>query len=219
MMLRKIVSVLAALVFALGLGFIVSGTAVAAATPMGGGSGIIINDQVICTLTTIGHDSGGRLVGITAGHCGEPGATVVPEDDQGAGVVGTFVKSNPDLDYAVIAFDPGKVTPVRTIRGATITAIGTPASFPAVACKEGRTTGNTCGIVWGDLSADAQTWTQVCVDHGDSGAPVTVGTTLVAMVNAYVFVPCLGPELGTNMSSILASINSQGGVGAGYQPI
>lgn len=218
-MCQKIVSVLAALVFAVGLGFIASGTAVAAATPLGGGSGIIIDNQVVCTLTTIGHDNGGQLVGITAGHCGDPGASVVPENDQGAGVVGRFVTSNSDLDYAVIAFDQGKITPVRTVGGATITSIGEPASFPAVACKQGRTTGNTCGVVWGDLTSDAQTWTQVCVDHGDSGAPVTVGTTLVAMVNAYAYIPCLGPELGTNMNSIMSSINAGGGVGAGYRPI
>lgn len=218
-MLQRIISVLAAVVIALGLGLVVTGTAVAAATPLGGGSGIIISDETICTLTTIGRDNGGRLVGITAGHCGGPGSTVVPEDDEGAGIVGTFVESNSELDYAIIEFNPAKVTPVRTVDSATITSIGQPASFPAIACKEGRTTGQTCGVVWGNLSADAQTWTQVCVDHGDSGAPVTVGTTLVAMVNAYLYVPCLGPELGTNMSSIIADINSDGGVGAGFQPI
>ena len=73
-MLQRIVSALAALVLALGLGFIVSSNAVAAPTPMGGGSGIIIDNQLVCTLTTIGHDNGGRLVGITAGHCGGPGS-------------------------------------------------------------------------------------------------------------------------------------------------
>ena len=170
-MLQRIVSALAALVLALGLGFIVSSNAVAAPTPMGGGSGIIIDNQLVCTLTTIGHDNGGRLVGITAGHCGGPGSFVIPESNEEAGVVGTFVESNPDLDYGVIQFDPGKVTPVRTVGAATITSIGAPASFPATACKEGRTTGTTCGVVWGDLSADASTWTQICVDHGDSGSP------------------------------------------------
>ncbi|MGV0155197.1 S1 family peptidase [Rhodococcus sp. GB-02] len=218
-MLQRIVSALAALVLALGLGFIVSSNAVAAPTPMGGGSGIIIDNQLVCTLTTIGHDNGGRLVGITAGHCGGPGSSVIPESNEGAGVVGTFVESNPELDYGVIQFDPAKVTPVRTVGAATITSIGAPASFPATACKEGRTTGTTCGVVWGDLSADASTWTQICVDHGDSGAPVTVGTTLVAMVNAYLWVPCLGPELGTNMTSIVDTIDAHGGVGAGYRPI
>ncbi|MER5837326.1 hypothetical protein ABT116_42840, partial [Streptomyces sp. NPDC002130] len=80
-MLQRIVSALAALVLALGLGFIVSSNAVAAPTPMGGGSGIIIDNQLVCTLTTIGHDNGGRLVGITAGHCGGPGSFVIPESN------------------------------------------------------------------------------------------------------------------------------------------
>lgn len=218
-MRQRILCALSALVLALAFPIIVSGSAGAAATPMGGGSGIIINDDVICTLTTIGHDNAGRLVGITAGHCGDPGATVVSEGDQNAGVIGNFVVSNSDLDYAVIEFDPAKVTPVRSVGSATITSIGAPATFPALACKEGRTTGATCGIVWGDLSSDASTWTQICVDHGDSGSPVTVGETLVAMVNAYMWVPCIGPELGTNMSSIMTSINSGSGPGAGFRPI
>lgn len=218
-MVQRIFSLLAAVVFALGLGFVVSGTAAAAGTPMGGGSGIVIDNQVVCTLTTIGLDNSGQLIGITAGHCGGPGAEVMSESNMNAGVVGTFAYSNSELDYAVIMFDPAEVAPVRTVGGTTITDIGEPASFPAIACKQGRTTGNTCGVVWGDLTADESTWTQVCVDHGDSGAPVTVGTTLVAMVNAYAYVACLGPELGTNMTSIISDINSLGGVGAGFDPI
>ncbi len=60
---------------------------------------------------------------------------------------------------------------------------------------------------------------QLCVIEGDSGSPVVVGTTLVAMVNAYLGVACLGPELGTNMTAIIDNINATGGVGAGFRPI
>lgn len=214
--LSLIFAVTAVVAAMLGIG---TATAAPPTTVMGGGSGIVIDDKYECTLTTIGHDNAGRLVGITAGHCGEAGWPVVSESDQEAGVIGRFVVSNHDYDYAVIQFDPAKVTPVNTIGQVTITDIGNPAQFPAVACKQGRTTGHTCGVVYGDVLQSQETWTQMCVIEGDSGSPVVVGTTLVAMVNAYLGVACLGPELGTNMVSIINDINTTGGVGAGYRPI
>ena len=202
------------------LGFVAAGSATAApAAVLGGGSGIVVNDELVCSLTTIGHDNAGRLVGLTAGHCGEAGSYVVPEASQDSGIVGEFVISNPSLDYAVIQFDPAKVVPVNRVGGVTITHIGAPAAFPQVACKEGRTTGNTCGIVYGDLMQTGETWTQACVIEGDSGAPMVVGTTLVAMVNAYLAAPCIGPEIGTNLNSIVADMNASGGPGAGFRPI
>ena len=43
------------------------GTASAAAPAvLGGGSGIIVNNAAECTLTTIGNDAAGRLVGMTS---------------------------------------------------------------------------------------------------------------------------------------------------------
>ncbi|MGW0040106.1 serine protease [Rhodococcus sp. NPDC003348] len=193
----------------------------AAASPvvLGGGSGIIVGDEALCTLTAIGHDGGNRLVGITAGHCGEPGYSIVSEARQDAGTVGQIVGKNRGLDYAVIQFDPAKVVPVNRVGGVTINAVGSPAAFPDVVCKQGLRTGNTCGIVWGDLLQSNETWTQMCVIEGDSGSPVVRGTTLVGMVNAYVGVACLGPELGTDIDIIMADLNAHGGVGAGFRPI
>ncbi|MDV7355217.1 serine protease [Rhodococcus sp. NPDC019627] len=217
-MLKRFAAVVAATVGI--LGFLGSGIATAAPPAvLGGGSGIVMNDELVCTLTTIGNDSGGRLVGLTAGHCGDVGSTVVSEAALDTGVVGRFVASNPALDYAVIQFDRAKVVPVNRVGNVTITQIGAPASFPQVACKEGRTTGNTCGIVYGDLMQTQETWSQTCVVEGDSGAPMVVGTTLVAMVNAYLAAPCIGPEIGTNMSVIVGDMNASGGPGAGFRPI
>ncbi len=51
------------------------------------------------------------------------------------------------------------------------------------------------------------------------GPPVVVGSTLVAMVNANPVAPCIGPEIGTNINSIVADMNATGGYGAGYLPI
>ncbi|MGO4617027.1 S1 family peptidase [Nocardia sp. 2YAB30] len=187
---------------------------------VGGGSGIIIDSRAECTLTTVGHDRDGRLLGLTAGHCGDQGAKVRAEADPSYGVVGRFVHSDPTLDYAVIEFDQGRITPVARVGATTITGIGAPAQFPTVVCKKGRTTGTSCGVAWGDVRAtNNETWTQMCVLKGDSGAPVLVGTTLVGMVNAYLGIGCFGPEVGTNISTIIADLEARGDVGAGYRPL
>src|SRR5215211_4011539 len=92
--------------------------------PLGGGAGIVINGETLCTLTTIGTDGRGNLVGFTSAHCGGPGAQVAAEAAQDAGVLGTMVAGNDSLDYAVIQFDPNKVTPVNNFNGFLITGIG-----------------------------------------------------------------------------------------------
>ncbi|MFC4123895.1 serine protease [Nocardia rhizosphaerae] len=214
----------AAFAVALGAALLGTGAGTSQAQPgppvIGGGSGIVIDDMFECTVTTVGHDGAGRLVGLTAGHCGDAGSTVTAEIDRGFGQIGRFAYSNYELDYAVIEFTPGRIIPVNRIGNVSITGLGGPAQFPTIVCKEGRTTGNTCGITWGDVfQTNTETWSQMCVVEGDSGAPVVVGSTLVGMVNAYLAVACLGPEVGTNMNSIMADINARGGVGAGYHPI
>ncbi|MBJ8346482.1 serine protease [Antrihabitans sp. YC2-6] len=218
-MIKKLVLLVAGLAAAATL----LGSGIAAAAPvavMGGGSGIIIDDKFECTLTTIGNDGAGRLVGITAGHCGGPGSVVKAESNTSLGVIGRFTSSIEELDYAVIEFDRSKVVPVNRVGNATITGIGLPAAFPNIVCKEGRTTGNTCGLAYGDIfGSNVETWSQMCVIEGDSGAPVVIGSTLVGMVNAYLLAPCVGPEVGTNITTILDDINARGGVGAGYRPI
>ncbi|MEU4415786.1 S1 family peptidase [Nocardia salmonicida] len=211
-----------AFALALGAALLGTGAANAQAGPpvIGGGSGIVIDNAFECTVTTVGYDGAGRLVGLTAGHCGDAGATVSAEADRGYGEIGRFVYSNSELDYAVIQFTPGRITPVNRIGNVTITGVGGPAQFPTIVCKEGRTTGNTCGITWGDVFAtNTETWSQMCVVEGDSGAPVVVGSTLVGMVNAYLALACVGPEVGTNMNSIMDDMNARGGVGSGYRPI
>ena len=230
-MFRKLAqAAAAACTVALSAALLGSGTA--AADPgrpiLGGGSGLIVSAEpgrmsdpaIQCTLTTVGHDAAGRLVGLTAGHCGDPGDEVYSEQDPGAGALGRFVHSDKELDYAVLQFDPGSVTPVNRVGNLSITGVGGPAQFPSIVCKEGRTTGNTCGLAYGDVFASSmETWSQMCVMEGDSGAPVVVGSTLVGMVNAYLAVACFGPEVGTNMSSIMGDIDSRGSVGSGFRPI
>ena len=44
--------------------------------PLGGGAGIVIDGESFCTLTAIGTDRTGSLIGFTSAHCGGPGAQV-----------------------------------------------------------------------------------------------------------------------------------------------
>jgi hypothetical protein len=217
-MFTKFATVVVAVV-AMVAGLFVSQASAAPRAAIGGGSGLVINGHFSCTLTTVGRDRSGALVGLTAGHCGNVGNPVVAQQFRGHGVIGRFVAKNAKLDYAVIALDPGKVTPVRRVGGTTITHVGAPVSFPALICKEGRTTGHTCGWAYGDVFASNQTWSQMCIAEGDSGGPVTSGTALVGMVNAYLAQACIGPAVGTNMNTIMGDLNRRGGAGAGFRPI
>lgn len=219
-MFIRLTRIAAVLAMASALGGVCTAHAAPGPAVIGGGSGIIIDAQFECTITTIGHDAANRLVGLTAGHCGNPGSRVVAEGAEWLGQIGQFVYSNHDLDYAVIQFDPGRVIPVNHVGHATITNLGLPARFPDIVCKEGRTTGSTCSWTWGDVFAtNTETWTQLCVIEGDSGAPVVMGTTLVGMVNAYLAVACLGPEVGTNMTAIMNDLNGRHIAGSGFRPI
>jgi hypothetical protein len=85
---------------------------------LGGGAGILVEGSY-CTLTTTGHDHAGELVGFTAGHCGGPGAGVIAEGSN-SGPVGTVAAVGDGLDYAVIKFDPAKVTPTANFAGSAI---------------------------------------------------------------------------------------------------
>ena len=85
--------------------------------PLGGGSGIVVNNDALCTLTTIGTDARGELIGFTSAHCGGPGAVVMAEAAKDRGTVGTMVAGNDSLDYAIIQFDKAKVAPVANVGG------------------------------------------------------------------------------------------------------
>ena len=151
--------------------------------PLGGGSGIVIDGHAYCTLTTIGTDGSGKLIGFTSAHCGGPGAVVAAEGVPGAGTLGVMVAGNDGLDYAVIEFDPQRVQPVDTVRGFRIDGLGPDPSFGDIACKLGRTTGYSCGVTWGPGEDPGTILNQVCGQPGDSGAPVTVNNRLVGMIH------------------------------------
>jgi hypothetical protein len=195
---------------------------------LGGGSGIVIDGESICTLTTIGHDNRGALIGFTSAHCGGPGAKVAAEAAPDR-VVGSMVAGNEGLDYAVIEFDPAKVAPVNSVNGFEIDGIAPDPTFGAVACKLGRTTGSSCGVTWGPGDKPGTIVNQVCGQPGDSGAPVTVDNQLVGMIHGAFsedlptcvvkFVPLHTPAITMSINAILADIVAKNRPGSGFVPI
>ncbi len=197
--------------------------------PLGGGAGIVVNGDTLCTLTTIGTDPKGELMGLTSAHCGGPGAQVASEEAKARGVLGTMVSGNDGLDYAVIQFDRAKVAPVASVAGFVINGIGPDPAFGQIACKQGRTTGNSCGVTWGPGQDPGTILMQVCGQPGDSGGPVTVDNQLVGMIHGAFsenlpvcvtkYIPLHTPAVVQSINAILADLNSKGRPGAGFVPV
>src|SRR3984893_15528858 len=197
--------------------------------PMGGGAGIVINGDTMCTLTTIGGDTAGELIGFTSAHCGGPGAQVAAEGVEARGILGTMVAGNDNLDYAVIKFDPAKVAPVANYNGFVIGGIGLDAGFGQIDCNQGRTPGNSCGVTWGMGQTPGTIVMQVCGRPGDSGAPVTVNNLLVGMIHGAFsenlpaciikYIPLHTPAVVQSINAILADINAKNRPGAGFVPV
>src|SRR6202166_5174150 len=197
--------------------------------PLGGGSGIVVEGNTLCTLTAIGNDNSGNLIGFTSAHCGGPGERVAAEGAESAGVLGTMVAGNDSLDYAVIQFDPQKVQPVNSVKGFEIDGIGPDPSFGDIACKLGRTTGYSCGVTWGPGEQPGAILNQVCGQPGDSGAPVTVDNRLVGMIHGAFsedlptcvvkYIPLHTPAVTMSINTQLAEIVAKGRPGSGFVPV
>lgn len=197
---------------------------------LGGGAGIIVEGSY-CTLTTIGHDRAGDLVGFTAAHCGGPPAQIVAEGAENHGTVGTVVAANGDLDYSVIRFDPSKVTPTANFAGFPINGIGSDPEWHQPECKLGAATGDFCSRNSSLPGPGTRMAMSGLFQPGDDGGPVTSDNLLIAMIRDGTFVPppslLLGIPAGpsydfTNLrkfSAILADANANGGPGAGFVPI
>lgn len=196
---------------------------------MGGGAGIVVDGDTMCTLTTIGHDNTGALIGFTSAHCGGPGAVVAAEGSEASGTIGRMVAGNDGLDYAVIEFDPERVTPVSNFGGFVIAGIGPDPSFGQIACKQGRTTGNSCGVTWGPGQDPGTIVMQVCGRPGDSGGPVVVNNMLVGMIHGAFsealptcvvkYIPLHTPAVVVSINAVLGDISANDRPGAGFVPI
>ena len=184
-MTKRLLAIVTGIIALISMSGVVAAAANAAPRiALGGGAGIIIDNSALCTLTAIGYDSAGRLVGLTPAHCADTSDAIRAEKAEHSGVVGVVTSSNKYWDYAVIRFDPALVAPQRNYRGLTIAGTGPKPVFGQIACKAGRTTGTNCGIVWGnDPESSTFTLTQTCSNHGDSGAPIVVDNKLVGLLN------------------------------------
>jgi hypothetical protein len=197
--------------------------------PLGGGAGIVIDGDTFCTLTTIGTDNTGEMIGFTSAHCGGPGAQVVAEGAKDRGPVGTMVTGNDNLDYAVIRFDSAKVTPVANFDSFAINGIGPDPAVGQIACKQGRTTGNSCGVVFGPGQDPGTIVMQVCGQQGDSGAPVAVNNLLVGMIHGAFsehlpvcvtkYIPLHTPAVMVSINAVLADVANKNRPGAGFVPV
>ncbi len=191
----------------------------AAMVILGGGAPIVIDGNSHCTLTTIGRDRAGDVVGIT-GACGGPGATVALAGTETT--VGTLVAVNNDLHYAVIKFDVPDLLPVSDYAGTVINGIGPDPQFNARVCKYGLTPG--CGpIKFVELPFMMIMGAQF--DTGDVGAPVTMDGLLIGMaynggaIGVHRWEPLRPVTYLTKFSTILADVNANDGPGSGFIPI
>jgi hypothetical protein len=225
---RRLILAASGVMIALGL---LAPTAAEAQPPvvLGGGSGIVVNGDTMCTLTAIGRDNRNNLIGFTSAHCGGPGAQVAAEGNEASGVLGTMVAGNESLDYAVIQFDPAKVTPTNNVNGFVINGIGPDPKFGEIACKLGRTTGQSCGVTWGPGQDPGTIVNQVCGQPGDSGAPVTVNNKLVGMIHGAFtqdlptcvvqYIPLHTPAVTMSINAQLADIVAKNRPGSGFVPV
>lgn len=167
---------------------LVAPAAAQAAAPVGGGTPVLVGGTAGCTITAAGFDSTGAPVAFTAAHCSDRiDSPVILKGNEGAGVIGTIVTRNEILDYSVIRLDPAVAFPVRQA-GVTGRA-GTP-DFGDVVCKDGLSTGHTCGVTW--QREGPRFWSQACAGHGDSGGPITHNGRLVGLLSGGHMPPAAG---------------------------
>ena len=136
--------------------------------------------------------------------------------------VGSVVAADDGLDYAVIKFDPAKVTPIADFDGFAINGIGPNASWGQWACKHSRTT-QSCFSIRG-WALDPSIYTAKAPWQPDEdGAPVTVNDLLIGVIRDGSItlpgtVPPTTPEI-VKISRIIDDLNARGGPGAGFTPI
>ena len=160
-----------------------------AAVPVSGGTPVLVGGVAGCTLTAAGHDRFGAPVAFTAAHCSDRiDAPVILRNNERAGIIGTVVTRNEPLDYSVIRLNPGVVVPVRQ---PGVTGTGPTPQFGDIVCKDGLSTGHTCGITW--QQDGPRFWSQACAGHGDSGGPVTFNGRLVGLLSGGHMPPAAGP--------------------------
>lgn len=206
-----------------------------AAVPVGGGTAVLVGGVAGCTITAAGFDAGGAPVAFTAAHCSDRiDAPVLLRGNEDAGVIGTIATRNEILDYSVIRLNPGVAFPVRQ---AGVVGRAAAPEFGDIVCKDGLTTGHTCGITW--QREGPRFWSQACAGYGDSGGPITRDGRLVGLLSGGHMPPAAGaagsvgpilpscvhpaqapfflPALGYSFDSIVADATARNWPGRDFQ--
>ena len=132
------------------------------------------------------------------------------------------------LAYAVIKFDPAKVTPTANFAGFAINGIGPDPDFRQPACTDGAATGNQCGLITTMPGpGPARNMNGCPFQPGDEGRPVTSDNLLIGVArNGWWTAPGFSvphparPEsFLTLFSAIMNDVNAKGSPGAGFSPI
>ncbi len=136
--------------------------------------------------------------------------------------MGSVVAVDDQLDYAVIKFDPAKVTPTHDFDGFAINGIDPNPALGQWTCKLSSATGQSCFSLrfW---ALDPSIYTAKAPwQPGDDGAPATVNDLLIGMFRdgsvTLALVPPTRPEI-LKISALLDDVNAKGGPGAGFTPI
>ncbi|MGC7098447.1 hypothetical protein ACPZ19_27570 [Amycolatopsis lurida] len=181
----------------------------------------------LCTLGPVGTDNAGRLVGITAAHC-YGGDDVYFPGKRELGPIGKYAFVSPEQayhDYAVIVFDPAKVSLSANGPALRIDKVldgGLPAVGSNV-CKDGRTTGKTCGLVGSNTGGLIASFAVNM--PGDSGGPLVVArndgtaTEWAGIVTRVALT--MPPFIFTSAKNIQDDIATRGpdAPGAGFTPV
>lgn len=132
----------------------------------------IIVGPAACTLGFVFAGSDGMAEGLTAAHCGEVGNKVTAADGTMVGTIVAHGPSGADIARVDIATSLTVYAQVGTIGSVhDIIDIETLNSQRPLLCKQGITTGLSCGPLVGRATDGYMTFT-AATEHGDSGSPV-----------------------------------------------
>jgi hypothetical protein len=166
-----------------------------------------------CTMGVVGTDASGNKVGITAAHCVsqyEDGDTVYLYATTAAAriPIGTIAHRDTAIDYVVIKFGDN-VTLSSNGPGARVDGIGPANVQGRIACKDGQTSGVSCGFIYGQ-DANVYFSTGYALP-GDSGGPLFVNNTKwVGLVHAVYAKGFEYTKSSTILNDIAAGSNSVG---------
>lgn len=172
-----------------------------------------------CTVAGVGNDKFGNKVALTAGHCGKVGDKVTTASGKPLGTyaasvmnVNGVVQFN-KLDYAFIKLN-------NNVQFKTVTSLAPKGISPnkptlgQVVCKDGITTGVTCGALLGASRTEGAGYQFTY--FGDSGGPVTMNGKLVGVTSRTILVPIITPTMYTFASDIVRDATAKNTVGAGF---